>query len=128
MRTAITIGFTHEGEVELLTGTEVSNAQQREILRHAPAQHERFARVEVWESDRGMTRSRKFGRPGPSENKRQAEQTGTDPEPSAPEGKPEPEQQEPTAAAQGESGPNGAVEPTAPAESTGKAKGRAKGK
>lgn len=63
MRTAITIGVGHDGKTtELLHGAEVPiNEQVSEIKKLAanPA-HEKFSRVELWESGFGIAKRIKF--------------------------------------------------------------------
>lgn len=64
MRTAITIGIHHGGEkTSLITGAEVSVSDQLAGFKKLPEQnqpHEKFERIEVWESDSGKVRSRTY--------------------------------------------------------------------
>lgn len=67
MRTAITIGIHHGGEItELLAGVETSYSAQRKefkALRMAGT-HERFASIELWDSSSGRVARHKF-KPSP---------------------------------------------------------------
>lgn len=64
MRTAITIGIEHGGKkASLMFGPEVGIDDQYSEFKKLPEEsqvHEKFERVEVWESDSGCCRYRGF--------------------------------------------------------------------
>lgn len=64
MRTAITIGIHHGGEkTSLISGTEISVGEQLARFRKLPADrqpHDKFERIEVWESDSGKVKSKVY--------------------------------------------------------------------
>lgn len=63
MRTAITIGIHHGGEkTSLIHGVELTVDGHRDKFKKLPTDesHETFERIEVWESDSGCVRFRKF--------------------------------------------------------------------
>lgn len=63
MRTAITLGWKHGGKsVDLLDPPNVSLVEQRQKFKQLNPDgfHSTYERIEVWESDSGVVRSRKF--------------------------------------------------------------------
>lgn len=67
MRTAITIAYRHGAEDgEILAGPAAKVGEQKDALKRLGASetHPDFRRVEVWESDHGLTMFRKFKAPG----------------------------------------------------------------
>lgn len=72
MRTAITIGIHHGGEItELLEGVTTSIEEQRKRFKAARAAetHDRFERIELWESGTGCSVIHRFREPKPAESK-----------------------------------------------------------
>ena len=81
MRTAITIGVHHGGEItELLEGvsTPIEEQRARFKLARASETHPQFERIELWESDRGRAVHHRFREP------KQTEPTSPPPPPPPP--------------------------------------------
>jgi hypothetical protein len=96
MRRAVTIGLRHDtGKAVVIVGPDVPLAEHRTRLQElqAAGSHAEFCQVEIWTSDAGIQRRKKFVKPSPVA----AEATNPNPTPQAspPENSPAPEQQEP---------------------------------
>lgn len=65
MRTALTLGFKENGTAEIISGPEVDlNEQQRAFNNLTAGKSSKYARVELWESDGGMRRTKSFSDKG----------------------------------------------------------------
>lgn len=65
MRTALTLGFKENGSAEIITGPEIGvNEHQRAFNELTSGKSSKYARVELWESDGGMRRTKHFGDKG----------------------------------------------------------------
>lgn len=64
MRTALTIGYTHGGEVKVLALPDVDLTKQKDAIKELRDLrcHEELARVELWESGSGITKHKRFER------------------------------------------------------------------
>ena len=66
MRTAITIGVEHKtGKTSLIYGPELPEVDQVKEIKKLPqrSSHDKFSRIEIWESSAGVIKSLKFSTP-----------------------------------------------------------------
>ena len=61
MRTAITLGYPRgSNKAEMVYSTDVPIDEQRAALKSLPQSHPKYSRMEIWESDGGIQKSRSF--------------------------------------------------------------------
>lgn len=66
MRTAITVGIEHgSGKASVIHGSEIGLMDQIREFKKLPARssHDKFSRVEIWDSSSGIIKSLKFSTP-----------------------------------------------------------------
>lgn len=74
MRVALTIGYEHNSaKPQFLFGPETPLSAQIDFIKSLKLEtHPQFQRVELWESDGGVTKYRKFAKPEPEQKAKKA--------------------------------------------------------